>query len=74
MAAGLNRTTIAAPISAADTLVTFTSGSGLFKGYVAYIDREAMVLQAQPIPARIAMGSWRRRLQPTPGIAQQSPS
>jgi hypothetical protein len=51
MAAGLNRTTIAAPLSAADTLVNFASGSGLQKGHVAYIDREAMVLQTQPIPA-----------------------
>jgi len=51
MAAGLNRTTITAPISAADTLVTFASASGLFKGYIAYIDREAMLLQLQPIPA-----------------------
>jgi len=51
MAAGLNRTTIAAPLTSADTMVNFTSGSGLSKGDVAYIDREAMLLQLQPIPA-----------------------
>lgn len=51
MAAGLNRTTIAAPLTAFDTQVNFASGSVLAKGFIAYIDREAMLLQLQPIPA-----------------------
>jgi hypothetical protein len=51
MAAPLNRTTIAASLSAADTLVTFASASGLTRGQVAFIDREAMRLQLQPNPA-----------------------
>lgn len=41
----LNRTTIARPVTAADTVVRFASGATLTAGHLAYIDREAMRLQ-----------------------------
>src|SRR5262245_29005709 len=45
----LNRTTIAAALTAADTRVTFASATGLTKGDLAYIDREAMQLLFTPL-------------------------
>jgi hypothetical protein len=51
----LNRTTIARPLSASDTMVRFASSTGLAAGHLAYIDREAMRLTLPTVEAAV----WR---------------
>jgi len=45
MAVGLSRTTIVGSVAAADTRVRFAAATGFTSGLLAYINREAMVLQ-----------------------------
>jgi hypothetical protein len=46
MAVTMNETTLAAALTPSDNTITLTSGATVKPGHIAFVDREAMLLQA----------------------------